>query len=106
MTREDTIEKIREEVLNEQVTNVEQLNKVIEESGHDLDWSDDILSGMDWNCCDRCGALEDCQLGLYWVDCADDEYDSELLKGMEKEGRDYCAICYDCVDELKKIAEK
>ena len=37
---------------------------------------------------------------------ADDEHDSELLKGIEKEGRDYCAICYDCVDELKKIAEK
>lgn len=103
MKREEMIEKIQDEVSKNYITTQEELKARCEESG--LDWSDDILGGMGWNCCDRCGALGDSELDLCWIDCIDwsedDSGDKKLLDNIAKEGVDYCALCWNCIGELR-----
>lgn len=104
MKREEMIEKIQDEVSKNYITTLEELKARCKESG--LDWSEDILGGMGWNCCDRCGALGDSELDLCWIDCIDwsedDSGDKKLLDNIAKEGVDYCAICWHCMSELRE----
>lgn len=103
MKREEMIEKIQDEVSKNYITTLEELKARCKETG--LDWSEDILGGMGWNCCDRCGALGDSELDLCWIDCIDwnedDPGDKKLLENIAKENADYCAICWHCMSELK-----
>ena len=104
MTRQDKIEVLQDWVSKNYITHAENLKGACrhekETSGEDIDWYDDILAPMEWNCCDRCGWLDD-SMNLYWIGY-DDYPREELERGMAKEKADYCAICEECVKELMK----
>jgi len=102
MTREDKIEELQDKVSKNCITNIEELNKYEPE----IDVINEVLSPMGFNICDRCGKCGDSELDFLWVDSYDwweeDEDDKAILKAIEIEGVDYCALCWDCIDELKK----
>lgn len=102
MTKLDKIGVIQDWVSKNYITTQEDLERVCKQ--HDLDWSE-LLSDMGWNCCDRCGALGDSELDLCWVDCIDwdenDPSDKRFLDALAKEKVDYCALCWDCIKEMK-----
>ena len=103
MTRQETIEQLQDWVEKNIIITDNQLKLEIKQSEYpDLDWFDDILSGLEWNCCDGCGALYPSEM-LYWENC-DWGYESEeLCKGITEEGGEYVALCDECV---KKLVEK
>ena len=106
MTREDKIEELQDKVSKNCITNIEELNKYEPE----IDVINEVLSPMGFNICDRCGKCGDGELDFLWVDYfpwdKDDKDDKSILKAIEIEGVDYCALCWDCVDELKKKGAK
>lgn len=96
-----TAEELQDQVSKNYILNISELEKYEPE----IDIFNDVLSPMNWNCCDRCGALGDSGYDFIWIDYLEEEYDSDLLKALVGEP-DYCAICWDCVKELKnKIKE-
>ena len=106
MTREDEIEELQDKVRKNYITNIEELNKYEPE----IDVFNEVLSPMGFNICERCGECGDSELDFLWVDYfpwdEDDKDDKSILKAIEIEGVDYCALCWDCVDELKKKGAK
>lgn len=68
-----------------------------------LDAFEDVLSGIGWNCCDRCHKLGDSELDFLWLDCCGEGEDAALLRGLDGE---YCAVCWDCAEELKMKGKK
>ena len=104
MTREERIELLQDQVQHNRIT-MDELEKTCEE--HDIDLFDDVIHPIGYNLCDRCGEYGDSEQDLLWVDCFDWEEDNPkdqaIIKAMEQEGIDYCAICWDCVN---KLAEK
>lgn len=106
MTKQDRIEVLRDWVGKRNITNLDNLEKICKT--YDLEWYDDILAGMGWNCCDRCGNLGDSEIDFVWLDyleLGDDEDDPKykaLYKGLQRESENYCAICDECVNELIK----
>ena len=103
MTKQDKAEVIQDWVSKNCITELKDLQRICEQ--HGLDWSDDVLGQMGWNCCDRCGALGDSELDLCWVDCIDwdenDEGDKNILDAMARENVDYCALCWNCIEKMK-----
>lgn len=97
--KQDIIDEIRSQIEHNRITNIEELDKICNEKG--LDSYDDILGGMEWNCCDRCGNLWDTML-LFWSDYDWDYGNEDLVKAIAQEKVDYCALCEDCVKELIK----
>lgn len=113
MTREDKITVLQDWVRKNSLThdkNLKDACKLNSEDGEPIDWFDDVLAPMGWNCCDRCGALGDSELDFFWFDGFDWEDDNEndqrILRAVEQEGTDYCAVCWDCIEELKKKGAK
>ena len=106
MTREEKIELLQDKVSKNYITNIEELNKYEPE----IDVINEVLSPIEFNICDRCGKCGDGELDFLWVDYfpwdEDDKDDKAILKAIEIEGVDYCALCWDCVDELKKKGAK
>ena len=106
MTREDKIEELQDKVSKNYITNIEELNKYEPE----IDVINEVLSPMGLNICDRCGECGDSELDFLWVDYfpwdEEDKDDKAILKAIEIEGVDYCALCWNCVDELKKKGAK
>ena len=102
MTREEKIELLQDKVSKNYITNIEELNKYEPE----IDVINEVLSPIGFNICDRCGECGDGELDFLWVDYfpwdEEDEDDKAILKAIEVEGVDYCALCWDCVDKLKK----
>ena len=107
MTKQDQIEVLRDWVWKRDITKQEDLERVCKQYG--LDWYDDVLAGMEWNCCDRCGNLGDSEIDFVWLDyleLGDDEDDPRykaLYNGLQKENECYCAVCDECINELIKI---
>lgn len=105
MTREDKITVLQDWVSKNSLThdkNLKDACKLNSEDGEPIDWFEDVLAPMGWNCCDRCGALGDAELDFAWVDYMDYEDDKQILDAITKEGGDYCAVCWKCCEELKK----
>ena len=101
MTKEEKKEVIQDWVYRGDVKYVTNLEAICKQ--YDLEWYDDILSPIEFNCCDRCGRLSPSD-ELYWVDC-DDNPSEELMRGYDFEGAkvDYCALCDECVASLSVI---
>ena len=110
MTKQEYIERLQDMVSKNYITNIKDLNtQYVNEDGttEPIEPYEDVLSPIGWNSCDRCGALHDSELGLMWIDHfpfeEDNEEDQHLLKALEQESEDYCALCWECVNELKHI---
>lgn len=102
MTREEKIEELQDRVSKNYITNIEELNKYEPE----IDVINEVLSPIGFNICDRCGECGDSELDFLWWDNYDfweqSKDDKAIIKAVETEGADYCALCWNCVDELKK----
>lgn len=107
MTRQETIELLQDQITHNRIDEVE-LDRACEE--HELNLYDDLLFPIGYNTCDRCDDYGDSELDFLWVDSFDwheDEPDDKaIIKAMEQEGIDYCALCWDCVNELKEKGKK
>lgn len=104
MSKQERIELIQEWVEKNHITNLKELEQECKKYG--LDWYDDICSGIEYNCCDRCGELYPSER-LYWEDydfCKDDN--PELYFGIENEGKEYCSLCSECVKTLIEKGEE
>lgn len=105
MDKQEKIEVLQDWVRKNSLThdkNLKDACKLNSESGEPIDWFDDVLAPIGWNCCDRCGALGESELDFVWVDYLDEQEDKQLLDNIAKEKVEYCALCWNCVKELKK----
>ncbi len=100
MTRQEKIEELQDKVGKNYITRIDELMEYEPE----IDVFNEVLSPMEWNICDKCGALYKSD-ELCWVDYLDAEYDQDLIDLIDKEDENICAICYECVKELKHDAE-
>ena len=107
MTREEKIELLQNQAQHYRISK-EDLNKECEDN--DIELYDEVLEPIGFNICDRCGDYGWSEQDFLWVDCfpwdEDNKTDQAILKEIEIEGVDYCALCWDCVDELKKKGAK
>lgn len=105
MTRQEKIEVLQDWVEKNYITDAEHLKQACEHerltSGVEIDWFDDVLAGLEWNCCDRCGALYPSEM-LYWENCDWGYENEDLVKGISKEKVEYMALCEGCASELIK----
>lgn len=103
MTRQEKIELLQDQVQHNRIGKKEFYDKCKE---WELDWYDDVLSPIGYNVCDRCEMYGDSELDLFWLDGFDWEEDNPkdqaILKALNEEKIDYCAICYDCLKELEE----
>jgi len=114
MTREEKIEELQDRVRHNKISNLDDLKLEISCAEYDgeevIEEIDDILAPMGWNTCDRCGECGDSELDFLWVDYypweEDNEGDQAVLNGINIEGVDYCALCWNCVKELKEKGAK
>ena len=104
MKRQEKIEELIDKVSKQHITNIDDLLSEIGRAEYDGDETiepyADILSPMEWNSCDLCGALYPSD-ELCWTDYLDPEYDQDLIDTIKGRGEDLCAVCYECVKELK-----
>ena len=107
MTREEKIELLQNQIGYGRISSAE-LGKECEKN--DIDLHDEVLSPIGWNTCERCGECGDSELDFLWVDYfpwdEENKEDMAVIKAMQVEGIDYCALCWDCVNELKKKGAK
>lgn len=100
MDKREYIELLRGQVQHNRIT-IEELERECKE--HNIVLFDDVIHPIGYNLCDRCGDYGDSELDLLWVDgLGNEDEDNTLLNGIAKEGVDYCALCWDCVKELRK----
>lgn len=100
MTKQERIELLQDQVQHNRI----DIEKLEEECRHyDIDLFDEVIYPIGYNLCDRCGDFGDSELDLLWVDgLGNEDEDNALLNGIAKEGVDYCALCWDCVNKLKE----
>ena len=100
MTR---VEDLQDQIAHGRTT-ISEVIKECEEHGIEL--YEEVLEPIGYNTCDRCGDYGDTEQDFLWVDCfpwdEDNEGDRAIIKAIEIEGVDYCALCWDCVSKLKK----
>lgn len=103
----DAIKELQSQVQHNRIANIDELNVAIQNTGLDIDAYEDVLGPMGYNTCDRCGDIEDSEVGLFWIDGVDWDVDNPndqaILEGISQEEVDYCAICWDCLEELKEL---
>lgn len=103
MTREERVELLCDQVQHNRIT-IKELEKECKE--YNIELHEEVLEPIGWNTCDRCGECGDRELDFLWVDCfpwdEDNEGDQAIIKAIQFEGVDYCALCWDCVSELKE----
>lgn len=97
MTRQEKIEDLQDKVSKNYITTIDELMEYEPE----IDVINEVLSPMEWNICDKCGTLYKSD-ELCWVDYLDPEYDQDLIDAIEAEDIELCAICYECVKQLRK----
>lgn len=110
-TRQDVIDDLQNRIWKNRITYLEGLRNAIEASPYkDIEPYEEVLSPMGYNTCDRCGSIQASDFGLFWLDGFDWEdgnpTDQAILKALAEEKQDYCAICYDCLNELKMKGRK
>lgn len=103
MTREEKIELLQDQITHGRITSAEigaecEKNEIL--------LHEEVLEPIGWNTCERCGECGDSELDFLWVDSfpwdEDNEGDRAIIKAIEIEGVDYCALCWDCVSKLKE----
>lgn len=103
MTKQERIELLQSQVQHNRIK-IAELDSECRK--YDIDLYEEVLFPIGYNTCDRCGDYGDSELDFLWVDGFDwDENnvdDQTILKNMAKEKADYCALCWDCVEKLKK----
>lgn len=103
MTRQDKIEELQDQIEHGRISSAE-LGAECEKN--EIDLHEEVLEPIGWNTCDRCGECGDSELDFLWVDSfpweEDNEGDKAIIKAMQNEGIDYCALCWNCVRELKE----
>ncbi len=105
-TKQDIVECLQDQVLHNRIT----IDKLEEECKHyDIDLFDEVIHPIGYNLCDRCGDFGDSEQDFLWVDCFnwqdDNPKDQAVIRAMEQEGIDYCALCWDCVNKLAEKGE-
>ena len=99
----ELVDELEDKVRKNYITNIDELivecQKINKQVGYDLVDEGSFLQGIEWNCCDLCGALYPSD-ELCWTDYLDPEYDQALMDAIELRGEDVCAICYECVKEM------
>lgn len=107
MTREEKIELLQDQITHGRISSAE-LGAECEKN--EIELHEEVLEPIGWNTCDRCGDYGDTEQDFLWVDCfpwdEDNKEDQAIIKAMQIEGVDYCALCWDCVSELKKKGAK
>lgn len=103
MTRQEKIELLQDQIRHNRIDKYE-LETECKEWG--LDLYEDILFPIGYNTCDRCENYGDSELDFCWVDGFDwdeeNEGDKAILKAMAEEHNDYCAVCWECINTLRK----
>ena len=103
MTRDEKIELLQDQITHGRITSVE-IGAECEKN--DILLHEEVLEPIGWNTCDRCGECGDSELDFLWVDSfpweEDYEEDQAIIRAMNNEGIDYCALCWGCVSKLKK----
>ena len=103
MTRQDKIDLLQDQAQHYRISK-EELGKECEEN--DIELHEEVLEPIGFNTCDRCGEYGWSEQDFLWVDCfpwdEDNEGDKAIIKAMQNEGIDYCALCWDCVNKLKE----
>lgn len=110
-TRRMVVEELRNRVYHNHISDIKELGGECGKfKGAEIDPYEDVLHPMEYNTCDRCGDIEDSETGFFWIDGFEWENgnpeDEAILKGLEEEKVDFCAICYDCLNELKEKGKK
>lgn len=112
-TRQDIIEDLQNRIWKNRISTLDDLKLEIscaEYEGEPIDEYEDVLFPIEYNTCDRCGSIQASEVGLFWLDGFDWEDDNPtdqaILKALAEEKQDYCAICYDCLNELKMKGAK
>lgn len=104
LTKEAQVIELLQDQVQHQRISLDELLKQCEEN--ELSVYDDVLEPIRFNTCDRCGEYGDTEMDFLWVDCfpwdEDNGEDQAIIKAMEAEGVDYSALCWDCVNKLKK----
>ncbi len=105
-TKQDIVELLQDQVLHNRIT-MDELEKECKQ--HNIDLFDEVIHPIGYNLCDRCGNFGDSELDFLWVDCFnwqdDNPKDQAVIRAMEQEGIDYCALCWDCVNKLAEKGE-
>lgn len=103
MTHEEIIEQLKDQVGHNRIT-AEELARECDK--YNIELHEEILSPIGYNTCDRCGNYGDSEQDFLWVDGFDWEEDNPkdqaIIKAIDQEGIDYCAICWECVNKLAK----
>lgn len=99
-----TIEELQNKIYHNNITNIRELEDICKPL--DIDPYEDVLFPMGYNSCDRCGSIQDSEVELIWLDCIDWDNDNPedqvILANLGKAETDYCAVCDDCLKELKE----
>lgn len=107
-TRQDVIDDLQNRIWKGRIQTLDQLKLEISCAEYDgdepIEEYEDILSPMEWNTCDLCGALSPSD-EMCWTDYLDPDEDKDLIKQIELRGEGVCALCWECVKELKKKGE-
>ena len=107
MDKKEVIEELQSQIRHRHISDINELIVAVRKTGLDIDAYEDIIFPMGYNVCDRCGYICDSEVELFWIDGFDWEdgnpKDEAILAGINAEGEDYCAVCYEC---LKKLEEK
>lgn len=107
MTHEEIVGQLQDQVQHNRIT-AEELGAECEKWNIEL--HEKVLAPIGYNTCDRCGDYGDSELEFLWVDSfewdEDNDGDRAVLNGIGIEGVDYCALCWKCVNELKKEGAK
>ena len=100
----ELVDNLEDKIRKNYITTIDELmeecKKINEQVGYDL-VDESILSDMEWNCCDLCGALYPSD-ELCWTEYLDPEYDQDLINDINLRGEDICAVCYECVKQIRK----
>ena len=104
MTRQEKIEELQDRVRHNKISNIDDLKLEISCAEYDgdeiIDEMNNVLSPIEFNICDKCGALYKSD-ELCWVDYLDPDYDQDLIDAVEAYDQELCAICYECAKELR-----
>ena len=109
MTRQEKIEELQSRVRHNSIGYFDDLNLEISCAEYDgdepIEAIDDVLIPIEFNICDKCGALYPSE-ELCWVEYLDPEYDQDLIDKITAGDEDYCALCYECVKQLREEKKK
>lgn len=101
MTRQEKIEDLQDKVSKNYIIDYGDLIVACEKE--DID-PYEVLSPMEYNACDSCGGLTPSD-DLLWLEYLTDEEDKEFLEKAYAENEDYCALCWGCVNRIKRGEE-